>query len=193
MRQVKIGGVVVGQVSKIDLDPKTFQSVVTLSIDGRCRTCRPTPRPASPPSGLLGESYIGLSPGGDPESLKPGDEIAFTQPAVDLLPNWSASTCSAAVASPRATMPPPEAPADPAALPPPRDRPHQHIVSQPPHCQRRARRPAGHGPLVHRHGRHATAATAQQGAASRVVVDSAGRVLATLDSRRAGSRPTRSR
>ena len=32
---VKIGGVVVGQVSKIDLDPKTFQSVVTLSIDGR--------------------------------------------------------------------------------------------------------------------------------------------------------------
>ena len=36
-------------------------------------------------SGLLGESYIGLSPGGDPESLKPGDEIAFTQPAVDLL------------------------------------------------------------------------------------------------------------
>ncbi len=28
---------------------------------------------------------MGLSPGGDPEVLKPGEEIAFTQPAVDLL------------------------------------------------------------------------------------------------------------
>ncbi|HBK46147.1 MAG TPA: outer membrane lipid asymmetry maintenance protein MlaD, partial [Xanthomonadaceae bacterium] len=26
-----------------------------------------------------------LQPGGDPEVLKPGDEIAFTQPAVDLI------------------------------------------------------------------------------------------------------------
>ena len=34
---------------------------------------------------MLGENYIGLSPGGDPEVLKPGEEIAYTQPAVDLL------------------------------------------------------------------------------------------------------------
>ncbi|HRA57314.1 MAG TPA: outer membrane lipid asymmetry maintenance protein MlaD, partial [Thermomonas sp.] len=36
-------------------------------------------------SGLLGESYVGLQPGGDPENLKPGEEIAYTQPAVDLI------------------------------------------------------------------------------------------------------------
>jgi phospholipid/cholesterol/gamma-HCH transport system substrate-binding protein len=36
-------------------------------------------------SGLLGESYIGLQPGGDPDVLKAGDEIVFTQPAVDLI------------------------------------------------------------------------------------------------------------
>ena len=35
--------------------------------------------------GLLGESYIGLQPGGDVETLKPGEEIAFTTPAVDLM------------------------------------------------------------------------------------------------------------
>ena len=37
--------------------------------------------------GRLGksESYIGLQPGGDVETLKPGDEIAFTTPAVDLI------------------------------------------------------------------------------------------------------------
>ena len=82
---VKIGGVVVGQVGKIELDPKTFQSVVTLSIDGRYKDLSADTSAGIFTSGLLGESYIGLSPGGDPESLKPGDEIAYTQPAVDLM------------------------------------------------------------------------------------------------------------
>ena len=82
---VKIGGVVVGQVEKIDLDPKTFQSVVTLSIDGRYRDLSADTSAGIFTSGLLGESYIGLQPGGDPDVLKAGDEIAFTQPAVDLL------------------------------------------------------------------------------------------------------------
>ncbi len=82
---VKIGGVVVGQIEKIELDPKTFQSVVTLSIDGRYQDLSADTSAGIFTSGLLGESYIGLSPGGDPESLKPGDEIGYTQPAVDLL------------------------------------------------------------------------------------------------------------
>ena len=82
---VKIGGVVVGQIEKIELDPKTFQSVVTLSIDGRYQDLSTDTSAGIFTSGLLGESYIGLSPGGDPESLKPGDEIGYTQPAVDLL------------------------------------------------------------------------------------------------------------
>lgn len=82
---VKIGGVVVGQVEKIDLDPKTFQSVVTLSIDGRYKDLSADTSAGIFTSGLLGESYIGLSPGGDPETLKPGEEIGYTQPAVDLL------------------------------------------------------------------------------------------------------------
>lgn len=82
---VRIGGVAVGQVQKIELDPKTFQSVVTLSIDGRYKDLSADTSAGIFTSGLLGESYIGLSPGGDPESLKPGDEIAYTQPAVDLM------------------------------------------------------------------------------------------------------------
>ena len=82
---VKIGGVVVGTIDRIELDPKTFQSVVTLSIDGRYRELSADTSAGIFTSGLLGESYIGLSPGGDPESLQPGDEIAYTQPAVDLM------------------------------------------------------------------------------------------------------------
>ncbi|MFT4177861.1 MAG: outer membrane lipid asymmetry maintenance protein MlaD [Thermomonas sp.] len=82
---VKIGGVVVGQVKAIDLDPKTFQSVVTLSINNRYNQLSADTSAGIFTSGLLGENYIGLSPGGDPEVLAPGDEIAYTQPAVDLL------------------------------------------------------------------------------------------------------------
>lgn len=82
---VKIGGVVIGQVADIQLDPVKYDSVVTLSIDGRYKDLPGDTSAGIFTSGLLGENYIGLSPGGDPEVLKPGDEIAFTQPAVDLL------------------------------------------------------------------------------------------------------------
>ena len=82
---VKIGGVVIGQVSAIELNPTTFESVVTLSINKQFNELPADTSAGIFTSGLLGENYIGLSPGGDPEVLKPGEQIAFTQPAVDLL------------------------------------------------------------------------------------------------------------
>lgn len=82
---MKIGGVVIGQVSDIRLDPVKFDSLVTLSIDSQYKDLPADTAAGIFTSGLLGENYVGLSPGGDPEVLKPGEEIAFTQPAVDLL------------------------------------------------------------------------------------------------------------
>lgn len=82
---VKIGGVTVGQVGDITLDPVKFESIVTLNIDNRYKDIPADTAAGIFTSGLLGENYVGLSPGGDPEALKPGEEIAFTQPAVDLL------------------------------------------------------------------------------------------------------------
>lgn len=82
---VKIGGVTIGQVADIQLDPAKFDSVVTLSIEGKYRDLPSDTAAGIFTSGLLGESYVGLSPGGDPQPLKPGDEIYLTQPAVDLL------------------------------------------------------------------------------------------------------------
>lgn len=82
---VRIGGVSVGQVEKIDLDPVKFDSVVTLSISERYNDLPTDTSAGIYTSGLLGDSYIGLQPGGAPDNLKPGGEIAFTQPAVDLI------------------------------------------------------------------------------------------------------------
>lgn len=80
---VKSAGVVVGRVSEIHFDNESFEAVVTLNIDGRFRF----PKDSSAKimtSGLLGEQYISLSPGGDSVNLKNGDTIKLTQSAVVL-------------------------------------------------------------------------------------------------------------
>lgn len=85
MAPVKVGGVVVGQVAAIDLDPQRFDSIVTLSIDNRFEDLPIDTSAGILTDGLLGQSYIGLQPGGDMEVLRPGEEIAYTTPAVDLI------------------------------------------------------------------------------------------------------------
>jgi phospholipid/cholesterol/gamma-HCH transport system substrate-binding protein len=82
---VKIGGVVIGNVADIQLDPVRFDAVVTLAIDDRYKDLPADTSAGILTGGLLGESYIGLQPGGDEQALKPGEEIAFTTPAVDLI------------------------------------------------------------------------------------------------------------
>ena len=82
---VRIGGVNIGRVSDITLDPKRLDSVLTLAIDERYADLSADTAASIQTAGLLGESYIALQPGGDVEVLKPGEEIAFTAPAVDLM------------------------------------------------------------------------------------------------------------
>ena len=82
---VKVGGVTIGQVADIQLDPVKYDSIVTLSLDSKFKDLPADTSAGIFTSGLLGESYIGLQPGGDPDVLKSGDEIVFTQPAVDLI------------------------------------------------------------------------------------------------------------
>ena len=82
---VKIGGVTIGRVARIDLDPVKLDSVLTLDIDDRYHDLPGDTSAGILTAGLLGESFVGLSPGGDPEALKPGDEIAYTTPSVDLI------------------------------------------------------------------------------------------------------------
>lgn len=90
---VRVGGVTVGQVADIQLDmnppaaeqQKKYTSIVTLKLDGKFKDMPADTSAGIFTSGLLGESYISLQPGGDPEVLKSGDEIAFTTPAVDLI------------------------------------------------------------------------------------------------------------
>lgn len=80
---VKSSGVVVGRVAGIGFDNQRYQAVVTLDIEQQFTF--PTDSSASIlTSGLLGEQYVGLTPGGEENMLASGSEIQFTQSAVVL-------------------------------------------------------------------------------------------------------------
>ena len=80
---VRSAGVVVGRITSISLDPKTFQGVVGLSVDQRFQFPKDSAAKILT-AGLLGDQYIGIEPGGDDKNLAPGDTIAQTQSAVVL-------------------------------------------------------------------------------------------------------------
>ncbi|MCE0494063.1 outer membrane lipid asymmetry maintenance protein MlaD [Vibrio salinus] len=85
---VKVGGVVIGRVESIDLDKKTLRPIVTLQIDERYNQFPDTSSLEILTSGLIGEQYIGLTPGfiwgGEGEMLKNGDRIEDTKSALVL-------------------------------------------------------------------------------------------------------------
>ena len=80
---VKSAGVVVGRVSEVRFDNKSFQAQIVLAMDERYQFPKDTSAKILT-SGLLGELYIGLEPGGDSANLAAGDVIKMTQSAVVL-------------------------------------------------------------------------------------------------------------
>ena len=82
-QDVRISGVNIGSVEKISLDEITYLAQVTFSIDPSVQL--PTDTVAKVSSeGLLGGKYMSLEPGGEEDLLKEGDQIQYTQSAVNL-------------------------------------------------------------------------------------------------------------
>jgi len=80
---VKSSGVVVGRVASVGFDNQIYQAVVTLDLEENYEF--PADSSASIlTSGLLGEQYIGLTPGGDEKMLTQGSTIQYTQSEVVL-------------------------------------------------------------------------------------------------------------
>ncbi len=80
---VRAAGVVVGRITGISLDPKTFQGVVTMEIERGYQF----PKDSSAKiltAGLLGDQYVGLEAGGEVDNLAAGTTIKQTQSAVVL-------------------------------------------------------------------------------------------------------------
>jgi len=80
---VKSAGVLVGRVTGIHFDNQTFEAQVSISLDERYRFPADTSARILT-SGLLGDQYIGLTPGADIEELADGSLVEITQGAVVL-------------------------------------------------------------------------------------------------------------
>jgi phospholipid/cholesterol/gamma-HCH transport system substrate-binding protein len=81
---VRVAGIKVGTVTKQSLDPTSFQAQLEFGIDKALQL--PIDSSASVTSeGLLGATYVALTPGGDSVMLKPGEEITETSGATDLM------------------------------------------------------------------------------------------------------------
>jgi phospholipid/cholesterol/gamma-HCH transport system substrate-binding protein len=79
---VRIAGVKVGQVESIVLGDD-LRARVTLDLDPRLELSTDTVASIRT-EGLLGDQFIELAPGGEEETLRSGDAIAFTESAINL-------------------------------------------------------------------------------------------------------------
>lgn len=81
---VKIGGVAVGEVTAIKLDPQDFRAVVTMRINAKVQDI-PTDSTASIlTAGLLGDNYIAITPMYSKEFLTNGSALSETHSAMIL-------------------------------------------------------------------------------------------------------------
>ncbi len=80
---VRVAGVKVGAVSKIELDPKTYLARTTMTIQPQIKL--PSDSTVKITSdGLLGGQHISVAPGGASDDMKAGSEFQNAQGAVDL-------------------------------------------------------------------------------------------------------------
>jgi phospholipid/cholesterol/gamma-HCH transport system substrate-binding protein len=81
---VRISGIKVGSVLSQKLNSENYLAEMRISIDPSVKLPKDSAAKILM-SGLLGDTYISLSPGGSDEMFKDGDEIQYTQGSVDII------------------------------------------------------------------------------------------------------------
>jgi len=81
---VKVAGVRIGSVSEVKLEADKLDALVTMSIDKHFDKIPDDSAASIFTSGLLGDQYVALNPGGSPDVLKNGDEVVLTQSSMQL-------------------------------------------------------------------------------------------------------------
>lgn len=80
---VRISGIKVGTVISDSLDPQTYLATIRMSIDPAVRLPDDTVAQVTS-SGLLGDKYMSLVPGGSDTMIPPGGKIRHTQSSISL-------------------------------------------------------------------------------------------------------------
>ncbi len=80
---VELAGVKIGTVSGIELDGGEYEAVVHLDINKQIRL-QDDSIASIRTSGIIGDRFIKLTPGGSEDYLETGDEIAETESSISL-------------------------------------------------------------------------------------------------------------
>lgn len=80
---VRVAGVKVGSVTAMQVDPKTYQAVLTFTVDPSIKLPKDSSATIAS-GGLLGGGFVSLSPGGSNTDLTNGQTITITQSAVNF-------------------------------------------------------------------------------------------------------------
>lgn len=80
---IELAGVPVGRVSAIQVDPIRAQAIVTLHFTNKLQLPEDTIASIKT-SGLIGDKYVNIAPGGSDQTLASGAELHETESAVDL-------------------------------------------------------------------------------------------------------------
>ena len=81
---VRLAGVKVGTITRMDLNPTTFFADAMIAIDDRIQLPDDSAILISS-EGLLGGNFVEIMPGGSITNLQPGGEIEDTQGAISLV------------------------------------------------------------------------------------------------------------
>src|SRR3954447_16723619 len=80
---VRISGIKIGTVVADSLDPKTYLATIRMSIDSEVQLPEDTVAQVTS-SGLLGDKYMSLAPGGSDKMIPAGGKIQYTQSSISL-------------------------------------------------------------------------------------------------------------
>lgn len=80
---VEVAGVRVGQVTGINLDTEDYAAEITMSIDDRVRL-QDDSIASVRTSGIIGEKFVKITPGGSDMYLEAGEAIIDTEPSISL-------------------------------------------------------------------------------------------------------------
>ncbi|MEQ8494424.1 MAG: outer membrane lipid asymmetry maintenance protein MlaD [Gammaproteobacteria bacterium] len=80
---VEVGGVRVGRVASIELDPETYESRVSLELEPQVRL-QEDAIASIRTEGIIGDKFVKITPGGSDVILAPGDAIYDTESSISL-------------------------------------------------------------------------------------------------------------
>ncbi len=80
---VELAGVRVGQVVDIDVDPEEYTAEIVMSVENRVELQEDTIASVRT-SGIIGDKFVKITPGGSDIILQPGEVIIETEPSISL-------------------------------------------------------------------------------------------------------------